>query len=72
MAREHQFGTRGRGPSATLKFEDTSIKDEACDFVVLSGPITNYVRANDKKVHPILDEVSVGETSLFHSKQCNF
>ena len=65
------MGDEGEGsPSATLQFEDTSIKDEACDFVVLSGPITNYVRgSNDKKVHPILDEVSVGETSLFYSKQ---
>jgi uncharacterized protein (TIGR03792 family) len=55
----------------TLQFEDSSTQPDAtCDFVILSGPITNYVRgSNDLKVGPILNEVSVGERSLFYNKQ---
>ena len=58
-------------PSITLQFENPlTYPDETCDFIILSGPITSYVRgSNDMKIKPILDQVSVGEHSLFYNKQ---
>ena len=63
--------SNGMEPSITLQFENPSTyPDETCDFIILSGPITNYVRgSNDMKIKPILDQVSVGEHSLFYNKQ---
>ena len=55
--------------SVVLEFENTT-EDEECDFLVLSGPITNYIAGSvDHKVKPILTDASSKEKSLFKSKK---
>ena len=48
-------------PSITLQFENPlTYPDDTCDFIILSGPITNYVRgSNDMKIKPILDQFKI-------------
>eukprot|EP00505_MAST-04D_sp_SCG-Rhode-Island_P004492 Stramenopile-MAST_4_protein_4492 len=60
---------RGLGAGATLSFGDGQ-GDEACDVLVLSGPITQFVRgSNDGSTRPILTPPSRVERSVFEGKQ---
>jgi uncharacterized protein (TIGR03792 family) len=60
---------RGLGAGATLSFGGSQ-GDETCDVLVLSGPITQFVRgSNDGSTRPILTPPSLVERSVFEGKQ---
>jgi hypothetical protein len=56
-------------PAAPVRLHFADESTQECDILVLSGPITNFVRGSDSgKVAPILDPPTPEEARLFSPK----